>query len=473
MQTARADAAEARHDVRMRRLLDGPIGPTLVRLATPNIIVTSAMTSVTIADAWFLGRIGIAPLAAVALVFPLQALMQMMSTGAMGGGVSSAIARALGGGDRDRAEAVATHALWIALGMAVLYTVLFGVLARPLFALLGGRGEVLEGAVAYAHILFGSAAVIWLSNILASLLRGTGNMLVPAVVLTVAALANVVLSGALTLGWAGLPSLGIRGPAVAFVTVAAASAIGMGAYILLGHAGIAVRVFGVRLRWALFADILRVGGVACGNALLTIATVVVVTGLVGRYGTAALAGYGLGSRLELMLIPISFGVGGALTALVGANRGGGRFSRARRIAWIGGLSVLLFTGAIGVAVGVAPDLWIGLFTADPEAVAIARLYLRIVGPCYGFFGFGMALYFASQGTGTMVWPFMAGVVRMAVVAGGGAVLALWFGVALEWLFAIVALGLVLFGGFIGISLFSRVWNPENLPEAAVSTDQSI
>ena len=86
MQTARADAAEARHDVRMRRLLEGPIGPTLVRLATPNIIVTSAMTSVTIADAWFLGRIGIAPLAAVALVFPLQALMQMMSTGAMGGG---------------------------------------------------------------------------------------------------------------------------------------------------------------------------------------------------------------------------------------------------------------------------------------------------------------------------------------------------------------------------------------------------
>ncbi|MGH6928136.1 MAG: MATE family efflux transporter, partial [Dongiaceae bacterium] len=210
---------------------------------------------------------------------------------------------------------------------------------------------------------------------------------------------------------------------------------------------------------ALFADILRVGAVACGNALLTIATIIVVTGLVGRYGTAALAGYGLGSRLELMLIPISFGVGGALTALVGANRGKRQFARARRVAWAGGLAVFAVTSALGILVGVAPDLWINLFTAEPAAVEFARLYLRIAGPFYGFFGLGMTLYFATQGTGNMVWPFSAGVIRIVVAAGIGAALALWLDAAVDWLFVCVALGLVLFGGLIALSLLSRLWNP--------------
>ena len=459
MQTGRT-AAVARGERRLNRLLDGPIGATLARLSTPNIIVSAAQTAVTVADVWYVGRLGVAPLAALALVFPVQAMMQMMSAGAMGGGISSAIARALGAGDRERAEAVVLHALIIAAGMAATYTVLFALFAEPLFALLGGRGEALSGAVTYAHILFGGAVAIWLANTLASVLRGTGNMLVPAMVLTAFFLFGVFLSGALTLGWVGFPALGIAGPATAFVATTGAAALVMLVYLASGRAGLDLRLRGVRLRRELFVDILRVGAVACGNALLTILTIIVVTGLVGRYGTAALAGYGLGSRLELMLIPISFGVGGALTAMVGASRGGKRHARARRVAWTGGLAVFAFTSAIGLTAGIFPNLWIDLFTADPEAVGFARQYLHIVGPCYGFFGLGMTLYFASQGTGNMVWPFTAGVVRMVVAAGIGAVLELWLGAPLEWLFAVVSLGLVLFGGMIALSLFSRVWNPE-------------
>jgi putative MATE family efflux protein len=379
----------------------------------------------------------------------------------MGGGVASAIARALGAGDKARAEAAVLHALLIALGLAAVYTLLFAVFARPLFAPLGGEGAALDAAVAYAEVLFGGAAVICLANTLAAVLRGTGNMAVPAGIMITTAVLDIGLSGALTLGWAGLPALGVRGPAVAFVAMSAIAAVAMLAYLASARSGFGLRLGGVALSRGLFADILRVGAVACGNALLTIATIVVVTGLVGRYGTAALAGYGLGSRLELMLIPISFGVGGALTALVGANRGSRRFARARRIAWVGGLAVFAVTGAIGVLVGIVPDLWIGLFTADPAAVEFARLYLRIAGPFYGFFGLGMTLYFATQGTGNMVWPFTAGVVRMAVAAGIGAALALWFGAPVGWLFACVALGLVLFGGLIAVSLLSRLWNPRD------------
>jgi putative MATE family efflux protein len=452
-------AAQLRASERLRRLLDGPIGPTLAQLAAPNIAVVAVQTAVVVSDLWFVSHLGTSALAALALVFPIQTMMGMMSAGAIGGGISSAIARSLGAGDRERAEAVLLHALLIALGMAALYSLLFGFGARPLFAAIGGKDETLEGAVAYARIVFGGALLIWLANTLASILRGIGNVAVPGLMMVLTSLGGIALSGALTLGRAGLPAIGVQGPALASVVSFGTSTLVMAIYMGSGRAGLRFRLWHVRLRAELFFDILRVGLVACGNALLTISTIVVVTSLVGRYGTAAIAGYGLGSRLELMLIPIAFGVGAALTAMVGTNRGAGQYARARRAAWVGGLFTFAVTGAVGITVGVAPDLWIALYTADPTAVEHARLYLHIAGPAYAFFGLGMALYFASQGTGNMLWPFVAGVARLVVAAGLGATLALGFGASLAWLFACVAAGLVLFGGIIALSLFGRVWRP--------------
>ena len=461
MEMDAVSAASMRSDRRMTLLLDAPVGRTLAVLSAPNIAVSLAQTAVTLTDAWYLGQIGIAPLAAVALVFPVQALMVMMSAGSIGGGVSSALSRALGAGNRDRADSLLIHALVIAVVMAAIYTILFAIFAQPLFAALGGRAAALNGAVAFAEILFGGAILVWLANTLASALRGTGNMIVPASVLIATAILDVVLSGTLTLGWFGAPALGVRGPAVAFIVAHAVAFAIMCIYIVRGHAGIRLRLSGLALKVDLFVDILKVGIVACGNALLTIATVVIVTALVGRYGTAALAGYGLGSRLELMLIPIAFGIGGAMTAMVGANRGRGNHARARRTAWAGGACVFIVTGAIGVVFGIWPNLWIDLFTSDPGAVSIARRYLHIAGPFYGFFGVGMALYFASQGTGNMIWPFAAGVARTAVAAGLGAIAVYAFGLSLDWLFVCVAAGLFVFGAVIVMSLRSRVWNPKH------------
>lgn len=446
---------------RTRRLLEDPIGPTLARLAAPNLVVSAAQTAVAIADAWYVGYLGVAPLAALALVFPVQSMMTMMSAGAMGGGVSSAMARALGAGDRARAEAIPLHALIIAVAMAMLFTLLFALLAKPLFALLGGRDAALDGAVDYARIMFGGAIAVWAANTLASVLRGTGNMALPGIVFTATAILNVVLSGALTLGWFGLPRMGVTGPAAAAIFCFALSAAIMLAYLAAGSGGIRFRLTGVKLDPAIFRDILKVGIVACGNAMLTIATIVVVTGLVGLYGTAALAGYGLGSRLELLLIPITFSVGGAMTAMVGANRGAKAFARARKIAWTGGTAVFLITGAIGLTVAVAPDLWIGLFTADAAAAEIARRYFAIAGPFFAFFGFGQALYFATQGTGSMIAPFSAGVVRLVVAGGGGAVVVLALAGTLTWLFVMVAAGFVSFGGLLGYAVWrGRTWNPD-------------
>lgn len=446
---------------RTKRLLEGPVAPTLLALAIPNIGVAILQTAVAIADAWYVGQLGVAPLAALALVFPVQSMMTMMSAGAMGGGISSAVARALGAGDRARAESIGLHALIIAAAMAVLFTLLFAVFARPLFAVLGGRDEALDGAVGYARVLFGGAIVFWLANTLASLLRGSGNMLVPGVVFMMTAVLNLALSGALTLGWAGFPRLGIAGPAAASLISFLVAALAMAGYLASGRGGLRLRLTGIKLEAAIFRDIGKVGLVACGNVLLTISTIVIVTSLVASYGTAALAGYGLGSRLELLLIPIAFSFGGAMTAMVGVNHGAKAYARARSIAWIGGSAVFAVCGLIGLAVAIAPDLWIGLFTTSPQAAEVGRLYFRIAGPFFAFFAFGQALYFATQGTGNMSAPFAAGCARLALAGGGGAIFAVLLGAPLVWLFVCVAAGLVLFGVMLGYALWrGATWNPD-------------
>jgi Na+-driven multidrug efflux pump len=342
---------------------------------------------------------------------------------------------------------------------------MFGLFARPIFALLGGQGAALDGAVDYAAIIFGGSVVLFVSNTFASVLRGTGNMAVPAASLIGTAFAGMALSGALTLGWFGAPALGVKGPAIAAIAMAGIAGTIMFAYLASGAAGLHLRFRPAEIGFsrAIFNDILKVGLVASGNATLTIVTIIVITGLVGRYGTEALAGYGLGSRLELILIPIAFGTGGALTAMVGACFGAKRYARARRAAFAGGAAIFVVTALLGGTVAIHPDLWIGLFTDDPGATEIGRRYLHIAGTCYAFFAAGMTLYFASQGTGSMIWPFTAGVVRLIVAAGGGALAALVFGLSLDILFVCVAAGLVLFGTIVAGSLKSRVWNPDRGP----------
>src|SRR5450631_4102155 len=138
-------------------LLDGAILPTLLWLSWPNVVALGAGTCVVIAETSYIGRLGTESLAAMALVFPFVILTMTMSGGAMGGGVSSAIARALGAGDKDRASALAAHALLIGLFFGLVFMLGMLLFGPHLLELLGGRGNVLAQAVGYVQIFFGGA----------------------------------------------------------------------------------------------------------------------------------------------------------------------------------------------------------------------------------------------------------------------------------------------------------------------------
>jgi Na+-driven multidrug efflux pump len=211
------------------------------------------------------------------------------------------------------------------------------------------------------------------------------------------------------------------------------------------------------LRWEPMRSILVVGGLACFNPVLTDTLIAVTAAIVGGYaGTAALAGYGTAARLEYFLLPVAFGLGAPMVAMVSSNIGAGRQERARHIALLGGGMAFLLAEVIGLAAAVWPYTWLRLFGADESMLHVGATYLRIVGPLYGFLALGISLYFASQGAGRLKWPMLAGSLRLFLcVCVGGLVLATTGSLAA--FFAISALAMFLYGAVIFWSVASGTW----------------
>ena len=219
--------------------------------------------------------------------------------------------------------------------------------------------------------------------------------------------------------------------------------LALAGYLWSGRSVVRVRFEG-GLHWPLFYDILKVGAVAALITVQTNLTIAIATGLVGRFGPAAIAGYGTGSRLEYLLIPLVFGLGGPLVAMVGTNIGAQRPERALRVAWIGAGIAAGLCELIGLAAAIMPRAWLSLFDTAPAMIDAGTRYLQVVGPAYGLFGLGMALYFASQGAGRLLWPLIANFTRLVIAAGGG-YLALRLSGSVTGVFAALAVALCVFG----------------------------
>jgi len=438
-------------------LLTAPILPTLLKLSVPNAVAMTATALAAIAETAYVGQLGIEPLAAMALAFPMIMLMQMMSAGAMGGGVSSAIARALGAGDLPRANTLAIHAIVIALCAAVFFMLFFWLLGPGIYALLGGKGGALHDAVLYSNTVFSGAIAVWLFNTLASVLRGTGNMAVPSLLGLLVAALQIVIGGTLGLGLGPVPRFGMIGVGLGQVIAFALGAAYLFWYLRSGRARLRLTFGGFQSERALYVDILKVGALACVSSLQTVLTILIFTGLVARFGTVALAGYGIGARLEFLLIPLAFSVGVASVPMVGMAFGAKDIARARRVAWSAGSIAAAALAVIGAIVVMIPDAWTTLFTSDAAVIAAARQYLIAAGAGFPFFGFGLCLYFASQGSGKVLGPVVGGTIRLVMVAIGG-----WYltqtGAEVWTLFALAGAAMVVYGIATGLLVKATRWD---------------
>lgn len=438
-------------------LLTAPIGRSLLLLAGPTTALMLVQILVAIADGIFVGRLGTEALAGMALVIPFVTLMFNIANGGMGGAVAASMARALGAGRLDDARAIVVHSLILAAGFAISFAMLDWACAAWLFRLLGGSGAALERALSFSHVLFTGAVAIWACAFLAALLRGAGDTATPARIGLLASITYVPLSGILTLGIADWPGFGVAGSAIASLFVAAGTTLLQARAIYNARLGLVPTWTGLRLRWPIFREILRVGILGSVATLIANLTAVLMIGLVGRFGVAALAGYGIGARMEYMVAPVAFGIGSGLTTLVGVAAGAKAWRRAVRAAWTGGLIAFAAIGLIGWLAVLFPELWSRLFTSDDQVIGASKSYIRHVAPFYCLFGLGVSLNFASQGAGRMTAPLIASLARMitATVAGWIVVEKTNFG--LDGLFGAIALGMIVYGCWIAGSLFVTPW----------------
>ncbi len=403
-------------------LRSGPVLPTLLRLTLPNLVALGSAAVVSIAETAYVGRIGVAALGGIALAFPLFMLMQMLSAGAMGGTISGAISRAMGAGNRPLAQALALAGFAIAVVFGLALAVMVRAFGRDLFAALGGSGPVLEQALAFANTAAWAIPAIWLANTLSSVLRGSGNMALPANILLVAGIGQVLIGGALGLGVGPVPALGIAGVALGQVAAFWAAAIILFLCLRSGRAAVGLHFAAGAARAEHVKALMRVGGIAMFSPLLSVASVLMLTRIVARLGPDVLAGYGIGVRLEFLLIPIAFSVGVAAVPMVGTAIGSGDIARARRVAWISGGLAFATVGSIGLVALISPGLWVNLFTDVIPVRAAAYAYFSVAGYGYGLFGLGLCLYFASQGAGRVGGVIMAQALRTAIIFGGGMLL---------------------------------------------------
>lgn len=445
-------------------ILAGPIVPTMLRLALPTTVVLVVQTLVGVVETYFISFLGTDALAGVTLVFPVLMLMQMMSNGGIGGGVASAVARALGANRHADAEALVWHSIALAFAFGLAFTAAALLLGPALYGAMGATGAALGAALTYSGIVFAGSIPIWITAVLSAALRGAGNVVVPALVILLGALILIPLSPALIFGWGPFPRLGVAGGGAAIVLYYVAATLVLVAYMRSPRSLLKLGM--VPLRGRPFKDILGVGLLAAIGTVQVNLTVTIVTAVVGGFGAAAIAGYGIASRLDYIQIPIIFGLGTAMVTMVGINIGAGQMARARRVAWIGAALAFAITEIIGLAAMAFPHVWIGLFSDDPEVLETGAVYLRNVAPTYGAIGLGLALYFASQGANRVLFPVLAGTVRMIIAAFVGWMAITWYGADLTVLYQIVALSSITYGALTAVAVLTG-WGRHPAGQSAV------
>jgi putative MATE family efflux protein len=420
-------------------LLHGPLLSNLIRLALPTVAVLFMTTLLGVAETYFVSSLGLRAIAAASLVVPVMIMMTTVASAGIGGGVSSAIARATGARRQDEAESLAWHAVVIAVVAGGLFSLVLLLAGPALYRSLGGSGPSLNQAVLYSNILFGGAIPFWILLLLQASLRGAGNVKVPAMIILGGAVAGLTLSPVLITGWLGAPRMGVAGAGVAQVLCNIAALGVVVVYMRSPSSTLRLRRYPLQRKH--FIAILGIGLLSAINAIMSAMSVTALTAAAGAVSVAAIAGYGIASRLDMLLIPVMFGFGTAAITLVGTNLGAGNVVRARRAAIVNVLFVAGVAGLVGLVVSLFPRVWLGLFTSDSAAMAVGAQYLHVVAPFYAVIGVIFELYFAGQGAQRILWPMTASVVRF-VFALAAMVLVLQGYASLHTAFVIVAVSIV-------------------------------
>jgi putative MATE family efflux protein len=420
---------------RAERLLTLSPLRAIIALALPTtaVMVLGAMSG--IVNTYFVARLGADAIAALSLVFPVNLILLTMMGGGIGAGVSAAVAQALGAGRRGDAERIAEHAFLLSAVLSVVLTALLAGGAPVIFGWMGGRGRVLADATLYARVLFSGVWITFAVSMFDSVLRGEGNVRVPSTWASVS-LSLQILFVPLFMFVFGL---GLGGAAAAVVLGQLAGSLPRAQFLFSGKAVVRPRLFPREVRAQPIRDILRVGVPASLSTLTNYTGLLLLTAVVARYGTHDIAAFGLGTRLDFLILTLAFGTGSAVLTLVGLAAGAKDLPRVWELLKRALAIVAAMLAAAAVPLLWNPRLWLGIFTDDPEILAVGSRYLRILVPSYPFLGMSMACSFTFQGVGRATFPLLLVGARTLVVVAAAMTLAA-LGAPVWSIFLVMALG---------------------------------
>ena len=388
----------------------GDMSRHVIRLSGYMILGFLAMTLSQFIEAVYLGIVGTAAIAAVTFTFPVMMALGAATRG-IGMGAGAVLARAIGGGDRERAAFLTTHGLLLVLVFNVTCSVALVVFAEPLFHLLGARGEILDLVVAYITIAAIGFPPFGLSMVGTGLMRSIGDPVFPGIVMATGSVLQVIIGPFLIFGLAGLPALGVEGAAWSFVIARSIS-------FLVSVYWFVIRERLIRPSFRHFANssraILHVGIPAMASNLIEPLASAVITRLLASYGTAVVAGFGVAARIEAVVFMVVIGISSSTAPLVGQNWGARHFDRVDLALRLCYRYCLVWSVIAATVMWVGGGWFVSLINNEPQVVATATMYLAIIPISIGFAGMANVANGAFNALSKPFPPLILSVLRIAV-----------------------------------------------------------
>jgi putative MATE family efflux protein len=442
---------------RSRRVLEGHPGRVLLSMALPMMLGVFGMVVFNLADTYFVGRLGTLPLAALSFTFPVVFVIASISMG-LGIGTSSVVSRAIGAGSREEVRDLTTSALTLALVVVGFFVVLGFVFLDPLFRILGAGPEVLPLIREYMTIWLVGMPFVVIPMVGNNAIRATGDTTTPAVVMLVAAGMNIVLDPILIFGWGPVPGLGIRGAAFATVFARATTFVVAIWVLAVREKMLAFRLPSRGVLVDAWKRVAFVGVPAAATQLIMPVSLGIVTRLVAGFGTAAVAAFGVASRIETLSLAFVQALGSVSTPFFGQNSVAGHWERLRTASRWATIYSLGWGAVVYSVVLVAGGPIARLFTDDPAVARIVVSYLVIVAGSYGLQG--LVLFGASAFNGLNL-PLRAATVALVRLF----VLYIPLALLLRSFIGLPGIFWGAFGANVGAGLAAFVWTRTTIAEA--------
>jgi len=396
------------------KLTQGPVGKQLVDMTVPVLLGIATMMGQGLIDTWFIGQVGDAQLAAFSFGFPILMIVTSVAIG-LGAGTSSVVARAIGADDHQRARRLSTDSLLLSFLVTAIISAIGIVTIGPLFRLLGAPDELMPLIRGFMIILYMGVPFIVVGMVGMASMRATGDTRLPSMLMILAAILNVILDPILIFGVGPVPAMGLNGAAMA--ALLARASIFIGTLYLMRHRLDMVSFnkpdpAELRQSWR---DVLHVGIPAAGTNIIVPVGAAVVTAMIARFGPDAVAGFGVASRIESMMLVMYYALSAIIGPFVGQNFSAGKDERILRALWlctafsIG--SGLVIAGLLAAMSGWLP----GLFSDSESVQRVTSMFLWIVPVSYGTYGMVMVMNASFNGLGYPMPGVVISVCRIAVL----------------------------------------------------------